>query len=143
MNTIGRGSMGYYVDKHGERKYYSESGNKTRMDVFFQQVKNKLHPGISVIHDYAHGSTRFGGKQTRVPGSAMPNAKWVVDEFLPIWSALSVQEGKEIMQDENLSHQGWMYTGFVVGLGILGAGSYDPEAEEDAEEYWFDWQNPN
>ena len=73
----------------------------------------------------------------------MPNVKWVIDEFLPIWSALSVQEGKEIMQDENLSHEGWMYTGFVVGLGILGAGSYDPEAEKDPEADWFDFQNPN
>ena len=71
------------------------------------------------------------------------NLNWVINEFLPAWSALSVQEGVDVIHDESLSHEGWMYIGLCLGLGIIGAGGYNPEDESDPEDSWYDWQNPN
>lgn len=146
-----------YTDGKGEWQSFSDPGftTKSREEMAAQQFFNKIHPLIGIALDVSRGQTRFGEMQVRDTSGSMLNPanynlKWVINEFLPVWSALSVQEGADVIADESLSHEGWMYIGFCVGLGILGAGGYNPrkdlsskEKQQMAKDNWFEFQNPN
>lgn len=157
VSYLARMGLGGYTDSKGDWQDFADPkfGNQTRGDISSQQFFNKIHPLLGVGGDILRGKTRFGGMQVRdtegtIWNPANYNVKWVVQEFLPVWSALSVQEGADVLADESMSHEGWMYIGFCLGLGIIGAGGYNPqqdlsnkEKEEMMKRNWYDWQNPN
>ena len=101
-------------------------------------ISNKMHPALTFTWDYGAGTTRYDKVQTR-DGWA-PKPEWIASELIPFWNSLYVQEAKDIVVREGVSKQEWMAAGILLGIGFLGAGTYDKglspseKAEKEKEE---------
>ena len=124
INLLGRLFAGTtVVIEDGEVKEKSTLSHFATSNMVSNYVHNKLHPMWSALLDYRAGETKYTKIKTRE--GLLPTKEFLLNEFVPFWNSLYIQEAKDIIKKEGITDQEWLAMGFLLVAGFLGGGSWD------------------